>query len=124
MNYTVRRSLDIFVLGKWAAGSQPSDLRCAEIGSVFLVQGFGERVHDCMRKKTARDINKPIGELRVISDFLPPPEKLIPKEETIKITLAVDSKTLRFFKSSASRTGQKYQRIMREVLKSYARKYG
>jgi len=59
-----------------------------------------------------------------IADFLPAPEELIPIEEMIKITIALDSDTLTFFKEYADKSGLKYQRIIREVLKGYTRKYG
>ena len=76
------------------------------------------------KKEKAKDVNEPRGELTAISDFLPPPEQLLPREETIKITVALDTETLKFFKNYAKRSGLKYQRLIREVLKGYARKYG
>ena len=75
-------------------------------------------------KKKVKDKNEPYGRLARTPDFLPPPEDLIPSEETIKITVAIDSKTLKFFKEYANKSGLKYQRIIREVLKGYARRYG
>ncbi len=77
-----------------------------------------------MRQKRMKDQNEPHGKLTPIPDFLPPPEELLPNEETIKITIALDSKTLKFFKGYAGKAGLKYQRLIREVLKGYARKYG
>lgn len=76
------------------------------------------------RKEKAKDANKPKGRLVPVSDFLPSPEELLPSEETIKITIALDSDTLKFFRKYADKAGLKYQRIIREVLKGYARKYG
>ncbi len=76
------------------------------------------------RKEKTKDRNQPVGKLTPIPDFLPPPEQLVPSEETIKITVAVDSETLKFFKDYAKKSGLKYQRIIREVLKGYARRYG
>ncbi len=75
-------------------------------------------------KRKEKDPNEPKGKLRATPDFLPPPEELVPNEETIKITVAIDSKTLGFFKNYAKKSGLKYQRIIREVLKGYARRYG
>ncbi len=75
-------------------------------------------------KRKHNDKNEPVGILKPIPDFLPPPEQLLPNEETIKITVALDAKTLKFFKSYATKSGQKYQRLIREVLKGYARRYG
>ncbi len=77
-----------------------------------------------MKTKKGNDNNEPHGRLSPISDFLPPPEQLIPAEKTIKITVALDEKTLKFFKEYAKKSELKYQRIIREVLKGYARKYG
>jgi len=81
-----------------------------------------------MKKKTAssrsRNDDQPVGRLTRIVDFLPPPDELIPDEDTVKITIALDKKTLQFFKGAASKSGAKYQRMIREVLKGYARKYG
>lgn len=77
-----------------------------------------------MKKKKRIDWDKPIGKLTVVPDFLPPPEELFPKSELQKITIVVDKDTIRFFKKTASRHHQKYQRMMREVLKGYAKRYG
>lgn len=77
-----------------------------------------------MKKKTLKNQDEPIGDLTRIADFLPPPSELLPSERTVKITIAIDDRTLKFFRSAASRQGLKYQRMMREVLKGYARKYG
>ena len=85
---------------------------------------IGERERHYMKKRNERSQNEPIGRLSRIADFLPPPEKLIPPENTVKITIAIDDKTLKFFKSSASKHGLKYQKMMREVLKGYAQKFG
>ncbi len=76
------------------------------------------------RKNKKIDPNMPQGKLTVIPDFLPPPEELFPNDGTMKITIALDAKTLKFFKEYAGKSGLKYQRIIREVLKGYARKYG
>lgn len=75
-------------------------------------------------RRREKDPNEPQGKLKPIPDFLPPPEELLPTEETVKITVAIDEKTLKFFKNYASKSGLKYQRLIREVLKGYARRYG
>lgn len=86
---------------------------------------FGEKEGNFMkRKEKTKDANEPKGRLIPVSDFLPSPEELLPSEETIKITIALDSETLKFFKKYAGKAGLKYQRMIREVLKGYARKYG
>ena len=49
-----------------------------------------------MKKKMA-DLNKPIGKMTKIDDFLPPPEKLVMPEETIKVTLSLKKSSVVFF---------------------------
>ena len=75
------------------------------------------------RKSKARHGDEPIGNLKRVADFLPPPSELLPQEEALKITLSIDSETVDFFKKVAKKNGTKYQRMMREVLKGYAKKY-
>jgi len=79
-----------------------------------------------MKKRTSKALHQdePIGKLTQVNDFLPPPEKLLPKDHTIKVTVALDEQTVKFFKSAAQKMGLKYQRMIREVLKGYAKKYG
>jgi len=54
-------------------------------------------------------------------DFLPSPEELAGKSPQTKITLAVDNSALAYFKGEAQRLGTSYQRMMRNLLASYAR---
>lgn len=75
------------------------------------------------KKSKARAGDEPIGNLKRVVDFLPPPSELLPQEEALKITLSIDSETVDFFKKVAKKNGTKYQRMMREVLKGYAKKY-
>lgn len=77
-----------------------------------------------MKKKKEIDFDQPICKLTRMTDFLPPPEKLFPKNELKKITIALDKETLSFFKKIAYQYHKKYQRMIREVLKGYAKKYG
>lgn len=64
-----------------------------------------------------------MGKLRRVDDFLPPPEELFPRSEMKKITLEVDEATVNFFRQKGKQQRTPYQRMMREVLKSYAKKY-
>ncbi|MDB5038098.1 MAG: CopG family transcriptional regulator [Bacteriovoracaceae bacterium] len=77
-----------------------------------------------MKKKQNRhDQDEPLGKLTRIKDFLPPPDELFPEKELAKITIALDQETISFFKQKASKFGLKYQRMIREVLKGYAKRY-
>lgn len=43
------------------------------------------------------------GNVKVVSDFLPPPEQLAFREEGIKVTLALSKKSVEFFRSEAAK---------------------
>lgn len=74
-----------------------------------------------MKRTKHYDEDEPSDQARIVPDFLPPPEKLIvPKDPQTKITLVLDVASVAFFKEAARRTGTKYQRMMREVLRRYA----
>ncbi len=75
-----------------------------------------------MKKKT-KDKNKPIGKLRPVQDFLPCPQELAKSDHRIKITIELDETTVSFFKKEAEIQNTKYQRMMREILNCYARKF-
>jgi predicted DNA binding CopG/RHH family protein len=74
-------------------------------------------------KDIVNNDDMPFGELKRIDDTLPPPEELLPPDKSIKITIALDEGTIEFFKMTAKKTGQKYQRLIRTVLKTYTDKY-
>ena len=75
-----------------------------------------------MRKKR-RNPNKPIGRMIRIDDFLPPPEKLIIPEETVKITISLSKLSIDFFKHQAKQHHTKYQKMIRQLLDRYATRY-
>lgn len=58
-----------------------------------------------------------------IRDFLPPPEQLILKEPTVKVTISLNKRTVDFFKSYARRSGAKYQKMIRRLLDVYASRH-
>jgi hypothetical protein len=64
-------------------------------------------------------INEPLGEVRVIPDFLPSPSELAFREEGVKVTLALNKKSVEFFKAEASRHHTQYQRMIRRLLDAY-----
>ena len=73
--------------------------------------------------KAPKNISKAIIEGNKITDFLPPPEKLIRKEPRIKITIALNSGSIDFFKKHAKINNVKYQTMINEVLDKYVQKY-
>lgn len=64
--------------------------------------------------------NEPLGKLRVMADFLPPPEELAFREEGVKITIALSKRSVEFFKSEAEKHKTQYQRMIRQLLDAYA----
>jgi hypothetical protein len=64
--------------------------------------------------------DEPLGKLRVIPDFLPPPEDLVFREEGIKVTLALSKRSVEFFKREAAKHHTQYQRMIRRLLDAYA----
>lgn len=63
--------------------------------------------------------NEPLGEIRVVPDFLPSPSELAFREEGVKVTLALSKKSVEFFKAEASRHHTQYQRMIRRLLDAY-----
>lgn len=75
-----------------------------------------------MKKKTKyRDEH--IGDVKVVKDFLPRPEELIFKEDTVKITLNLSKSSIDFFKDVAQKHGSQYQKVIRNLLDSYTSHY-
>jgi len=63
--------------------------------------------------------NEPIGEPKVIRDFLPSPAELAFRDEEVKITITLSKKSVEFFKSEAAKADTQYQRMIRRLLDAY-----
>jgi hypothetical protein len=62
----------------------------------------------------------PIGSVKVVDDFLPPPHELVAKEDVEKVTIALSKRSVDFFRSEAKKHGTQYQRMIRALLDRYA----
>ncbi|NOX32922.1 MAG: CopG family transcriptional regulator [Deltaproteobacteria bacterium] len=71
-------------------------------------------------KKKIKYTGEPMGEVRVVSDFLPSPEELALKDETIKVTIALSKVSVDFFKNEAQKYNTQYQKMIRRLLDEYA----
>lgn len=60
-----------------------------------------------------------IGPLRVVPDFLPAPEELVFKEDTVKVTIALSKESVDFFKGEAEKHHTQYQKMIRRLLDAY-----
>ncbi len=73
--------------------------------------------------KRIKYTNEPLGALRVLPDFLPPPEELVFREEAVKVTIALSKRSVEFFKAEARRHNIQYQKMIRRLLDRYAERY-
>lgn len=73
--------------------------------------------------RSTRDPDMPVGRLTRVKDFLPPPEKLAPRADNVKVTLNLKRSCVAFFKREAALHHTKYQQMIRELLNHYAERY-
>ncbi len=75
-----------------------------------------------MKEKNYIDQDMPIGNLTIVHDFLPPPDKLVLKIPREKITMEIHEPVLNFYKAEAEKLGIPYSQLIRAVLNAYAEK--
>jgi predicted DNA binding CopG/RHH family protein len=73
-------------------------------------------------KKKIKYTSEPL-EMEVVENFLPPPEDLVLKEDTVKVTIGLSKPTVEFFKARAKRNCTQYQKMIRRLLDLYASRY-
>lgn len=71
-------------------------------------------------KKRIVYTDEPLGRLRVIKDFLPPPEELIRRMEGVKVTMTLSKSSVEYFKKASKKTGTPYQAMIRRLIDVYA----
>jgi hypothetical protein len=86
------------------------------------VQGIGENGGRFMKRKI-KYTDEPMGKLRVVRDFLPPPGELVLKEDQVKITISLSKSSVEFFKEQAKKHRTSYQKMIRRVVDFYASEY-
>ncbi len=67
--------------------------------------------------------NEPMEKLKIIKDFLPPPDQLVLKEDKVKITISLSKGSVEFFKKEAKKQRTSYQKMIRRVLDFYSSQY-
>jgi intracellular sulfur oxidation DsrE/DsrF family protein len=87
-----------------------------------MVPGTGEKGERFMKTKI-KYTDEPMGETKIVRDFLPPPEQLASKEEKVKITISFSKSSVDFFKREAKRNRTSYQKMIRRVVDFYASHY-
>ena len=84
-----------------------------------MERAIGGEANESMSAKI-KYTDEPLGKLRVVPNFLPPPEDLVFREEGIKVTLALSKRSVEFFKQEAVKHHTQYQRMIRRLLDAYA----
>jgi len=64
-----------------------------------------------------------MGELKVVKDFLPPPDQLVLKEDRVKVTISLSKGSVEFFKKEAKKQRTSYQKMIRRIIDVYTAQY-
>lgn len=111
-----------FCIGK-VEGRIPTVRFSYRSGKIRIIgAGYWRKGNDTMKKKMT-DPNKPIGKMVRINDFLPPPEKLVIPQETVKVTISLSKSSVDFFKHYAKQHHIKYQKMIRQLIDKYVKQY-
>jgi predicted DNA binding CopG/RHH family protein len=77
-----------------------------------------------MSSRTVKYSKGEIGKVRVVEDFLPPPSRLVPRDDKVKVTLSLSRHSLDFFKREAIRQRVPYQKMIRALVDRYVERQG
>ncbi len=75
-----------------------------------------------MSKKIHDDV-QPFGKIERVADFLPSPDKLVPRDDNVKVTLSLSRGSVEFFKKVAKKNSVPYQRMIRNLIDQYAEQH-
>jgi predicted DNA binding CopG/RHH family protein len=64
-------------------------------------------------------VDGPIGDVKVVRDFLPAPADLVFREDQVKVTIGLSRSSVEFFKQEARRHHTQYQKMIRRLLDLY-----
>ena len=77
-----------------------------------------------MSSKAVKYTTGEIGRVRVVEDFLPSPDDLVARDDTVKVTLQLSRRSVDYFKRAAKTRRVPYQRMIRALVDQYAEKQG
>lgn len=63
--------------------------------------------------------DEPMGDPKIVADFLPSPKELRLKSESTKITISLSKESVEFFKDAAAKNHMQYQKMIRQLLDEY-----
>ena len=87
-----------------------------------MAQAIGEKEGRFMKNKT-KYTEEPMGDLKIVKDFIPRPDQLVLKEDNVKVTISLKKSSIAFFKEEAKKQRTSYQKMIREVVDWYASHY-
>lgn len=67
--------------------------------------------------------DEPLGDLKVVPDFLPSPKELVFRDDTVKVTISLSRASVEFFKQEAKKHHTQYQKMIRRLLDAYTQVY-
>lgn len=70
-------------------------------------------------KKTITYTDEPMETGEIVNDFLPSPEELVFKDQTVKVTIALSKSSVDYFKQAAKSYDTQYQKMIRRLLDEY-----
>lgn len=70
-------------------------------------------------KNKIKYTDEPMEDVQVVRDFLPSPDELAFREETVKVTLQLSRASVEYFKKEAQIHHTPYQRMIRRLLDEY-----
>ena len=74
-------------------------------------------------KSKIKYTDEPMGDLKVVKDFLPPPDQLVLKEDRVKVTISLSKGSVEFFKKEAKKQRTSYQKMIRRIIDVYTSQY-
>ena len=108
-----------YCFGKVGDGLSRYASRIATTSFAFLEPVTGGKARRFMSTKI-KYTDEPLGEIKIVPDFLPSPAELAFREESVKVTISLSKKSIEFFKAEASKHHTQYQRMIRQLLDMYA----
>jgi predicted DNA binding CopG/RHH family protein len=74
-------------------------------------------------KSRIKYTDEPMGELKIIKNYLPPPDQLVLKEDKVKVTISLSKGSIEFFKKEAKKQRTSYQKMIRRVIDYFTSQY-
>src|SRR6185436_12620872 len=81
----------------------------------FLAPATGGKASGYMNGKI-KYIDEPLGNPRVVPDFLPRPEDLVFRDDGVKVTISLSKRSVEFFKNEACKQNTQYYRMSGRLL--------